>query len=248
METSVRNSVSALSSNVVRIVVLMAVASMAMVGCVSQGKYDALMLENEKLQKQTRSLSGNVKLSQNVIAEKEKEKEQLKQELDLTSEQLAEQTERSEAAKRVYNRLVGELAGELENQQVTIQQMKSGVNVNLPANILFPSGSAKVSDSGQKVLDRVGKQLADVPYQTIVAGFTDNAPISSNLAKTFPSNWDLAAARATQVVRILQGSGVVSDRLVAVSFGENEPVAANDTKEGRQQNRRIEIRLRPIVK
>ena len=97
-------------------------------------------------------------------------------------------------------------------------------------------------------MDKVGKQLADVPYQTIVAGFTDNAPISSNLAKTFPSNWDLAAARATQVVRILQGSGVVSDRLVAVSFGENEPVAANDTKEGRQQNRRIEIRLRPIVK
>ena len=63
METPVRNSVSALSSTVVSIVAVMALASMTMVGCVSQGKYDALMLENEKLQKQTRSLSGNVKLT-----------------------------------------------------------------------------------------------------------------------------------------------------------------------------------------
>ena len=83
--------------------------------------------------------------------------------------------------------------------------------------------------------------------KTIVGGFTDNVPISKRLAEQFPSNWDLAAARATNVVRKLEDSGVPKGRMVVVSFGENQPVASNDTAEGRSKNRRIEIRLRPVV-
>ncbi len=241
MDTSLRKRISSFSSRTISVVAVLAVIGVGTVGCVSKGKYEALLQENEQLQKQTKSLSGNVKLSQNMAADKANESAILKQEL-------VETTARSDAAKNVYNNLVTELAGELQSQQVTIQQMKSGVNVNLTADILFSSGSAQVSESGQAVLDKVGKQLIDLPYQTVVVGFTDNAPISDSLAKTFPSNWDLAAARATRVVRILESAGVVTNRLAAVSFGENEPVASNDTPEGRKQNRRIEIRLRPVVK
>jgi len=241
MDTSLQTSISSISSNAVRLVAVLVITGIATAGCVSQGKYNTLLEENTKLHKLKRSMAGNVKLSQNQAADAAKESAILKDELAATEA-------RTEAAKNVYNKLVTELAGELQNQQITIKQMKSGVNVNLPNDILFTSGSAEVSESGQAVLNKVGKQLIDVPYQTVVIGFTDNAPISENLAKTFPSNWELAASRATHVVRILETSGIVSDRLAAVSFGENEPVASNDTAEGRKQNRRIEIRLRPVIK
>jgi chemotaxis protein MotB len=139
------------------------------------------------------------------------------------------------------------MAAELSSKQITIQQMQSGVSVNLPEAILFDSGSAVVKQTGEAVLNKVGKELVDVPYQTIVGGFSDNVPISARLADKFPSNWDLAAARATSVVRILESAGVPKARMVAVSLGENQPIASNDTAEGRAQNRRIEIRLRPVV-
>jgi len=241
MEPSIPMSRSSFSASVVKPVAVLLITGLALIGCVSKGKYETLLQQNEQLQKQSRSMEGNVKLSQNQAADSAKESAILKEELAVTEA-------RTEAAKNVYNKLVTELAGELQNQQITIKQMKSGVNVNLPNDILFSSGSAEVSETGMAVLTKVGKQLIDVPYQTVVIGFTDNAPISENLAKKFPTNWDLAASRATHVVRILETSGIVSDRLAAVSFGENEPVASNDTPEGRKQNRRIEIRLRPVIK
>ena len=208
--------------------------------CVSQSSYDALKQdrdalakENESLQKQTRALSGNVKLARNMEAER--------------SEELQTTKEAVSIAKALYDSLVIGLSSELDAQKVKVEQMQSGVNVDLSQDVLFNSGSAQVNDSGREVLLKVAKQLKDVPYQTIVGGFTDNVPISKSLAAQFPSNWDLAAARATEVLRVLEESGVPSDRLVAVSFGETRPVASNDTPEGREQNRRIEIRLRPVM-
>ena len=77
-------------------------------------------------------------------------------------------------------------------------------------------------------------------------GFTDNVPIRGNLAKRYPTNWELAGARAASVVRLLESTGIDSTKLIASSYGDNFPVASNDTEEGRAQNRRIEIRLRPL--
>ena len=89
--------------------------------------------------------------------------------------------------------------------------------------------------------------MAEVPFQVIVGGYTDNVPVGKNLMAKYPTNWDLAAARAVEVVRVLENSGVPQEQLRAVSFGENMPIATNDSAEGRAQNRRIEIRLRPVV-
>lgn len=228
--------------------------AMTISGCVSQGTYnelaqehDKLKQENEQLIKQNRALQTNMKLSRNRESMTEQEREQLKQELAMTNEALVSTTKEATAATTLYDKLVKDLAGEVANQQVTIQQMESGVNVNLPAEVLFESGSSAVSTEGKVVLHKVALELKDVPFQTIVGGFTDNVPISKRLATQFPSNWDLAAARATQVVRLLEESGVPSGQLVAVSFGENQPIADNEDPEGRAQNRRIEIRLRPVV-
>jgi chemotaxis protein MotB len=182
------------------------------------------------------------------------EKQSLQQNLDtttealaVTSEQLAETESKAMTSAVLYDKLVKQLASELNEQQITIEQMQSGINVNLPEAILFESGSASVKKTGEIVLHKVAKELWDVPYQTIVGGFTDNVPISTRLKPVFPSNWDLAAARATNVVRMLEDSGVPKERLVVVSFGENQPVATNENPEGRAQNRRIEIRIRPVA-
>ena len=146
----------------------------------------------------------------------------------------------------LYGALVNEMQGEIEAKQIAIEQMKSGVNLHLPEAVLFSSGSADVSESGKRVLHKVAGQLKNVPYQTIVAGFTDNVPIGGKLAERYPSNWELAAARASHVVCLLQKAGVPGARLVVVSFGAHDPVASNDSPEGRMANRRIEIRLRPV--
>ncbi|WP_455212421.1 OmpA family protein [Kaarinaea lacus] len=241
-------------SGIFRKSLLPLVCAITVSGCVSQGTYnelaqehDKLKMENEQLAKQNRALQGNIKLSRNRETLTEQEREQLKQELTITNEALVATTQGAMAVTTLYDKLVKDLAGEVANQQVTIEQMQSGVNVNLPAEVLFESGSADVSTEGKVVLHKVALELKDVPFQTIVGGFTDNVAISKRLATQFPSNWDLAAARATQVVRLLEESGVPGEQLVAVSFGENQPIADNDNPEGRAQNRRIEIRLRPVV-
>ena len=226
----------------------------AMSGCVSQSTYkdleqerDMLKQENAQLSKQNQVLQGNLKLARNQESLTADEREKLKQELAITSEALVITTQEANAVNALYDKLVKHLAGEVASQQVTIQQMQSGVNVQLPEELLFQSGSADVNTEGKVVLHKVALDLIGVPFQTIVGGFTDNVPISKRLATQFPTNWDLAAARATQVVRLLEESGVSSAQLVAVSFGENQPIADNNDPEERAKNRRIEIRLRPVV-
>jgi chemotaxis protein MotB len=161
-------------------------------------------------------------------------------------EELRKASEYMKRTNQLYDQLVGELKNELETNQVKVKEMKDGINVNLSEEILFPSGSAELNQSGQEVITRVSSKLAGKEYQIIVVGFTDNIPIRGNLAKRYPTNWELAGARAASVVRLLEKTGIESKKLVATSYGENNPVAPNETEDGRAQNRRIEIRLRPV--
>jgi chemotaxis protein MotB len=211
--------------------------------------------------KEAAALQEKIRALEEELVEVQKEKEEVTKELQAAKERInatnrviigtydryLETKEKAMSEAAVYEKLVKNLASEVDRKEITIKQMQSGVTLHLPEGVLFDSGSAQVKKTGVKVLNKVAKELHDVPYQTIVGGFTDNVPVSKRLAQQFPSNWDLAAARATSVVRLLEDNGVPKGRLVAVSLGENQPVASNDTAEGRAQNRRIEIRLRPVV-
>lgn len=163
-----------------------------------------------------------------------------------SNKKLQETTDYIEKTSKLYDELVNGLSSELEANQIKISEMKNGITVNLSQDILFPSGSAALNDSGVNVIKKVSEKLKNIPHQIIVAGFTDNVPIKGELTKMFPTNWELAGARSASVVRLLENQGVDSDKLTAVSFGENQPVASNDDREQRAQNRRIEIRLRPV--
>lgn len=149
--------------------------------------------------------------------------------------------------KETYDELVVNMKKEIEQGQIKITQLADRLSVSMVDKILFPSGEAKITPEGLKVLERVGNVLKDTPSEIIrVEGHTDNVPIHPRLQKQFPTNWELSTARATNVVRFLQEKiGIDPKRLQAIGMSEYRPVASNSTEEGRTQNRRIEIILLP---
>jgi chemotaxis protein MotB len=172
------------------------------------------------------------------MATLEREKQGLATSVDEHKDQMSEM-------KGTYDGLLAELKNEVAAGQVQIERLRDGIRVNLAQDILFATGSAELDGQGRDVLTRVSEQLAKVRHRVEVEGHTDNVPIRGALAHTYPSNWELAGARAASVVRLFQEKGVDQELLTAVSFGEIHPVASNADAEGRAKNRRIEIRLLP---
>ena len=112
--------------------------------------------------------------------------------------------------------------------------------------ILFASGEATVKKEGLAVLKRVVEILKNMQDKNIrVEGHTDNVRITSKLARIYPSNWELSAARAINVTKYLQQQGIDPAILSATAFGEYQPLADNSTAEGKAKNRRIAIILLP---
>jgi chemotaxis protein MotB len=145
-----------------------------------------------------------------------------------------------------YEELLGKMEKEIQQGQIAITELKGKLTVNVVDKILFDSGKAEIKPEGLEVLSRVVDILATASDKVIrVEGHTDNAPIGGNLAKKYPTNWELSAARALNVVRYLEKQGIDPHILSAVAFGEHRPAAPNDTPEGRTKNRRIAIVLQP---
>lgn len=140
-----------------------------------------------------------------------------------------------------YEQLAGSLKGEIEAGRVELTELRGKMTVKMKDKILFSSGSASLGREGKAALQAVADALKNVQGKTIrVEGHTDNVPTTGS---AFASNWHLSTARALAVVRFLQSAGVDPTKLAAAGYGEFQPVASNDTAEGRSLNRRIEIVL-----
>jgi len=150
--------------------------------------------------------------------------------------------------KNTYDQLVGKLESEIERGEVTISELQGRLTVNMVERILFDSGKAEIKPQGLEVLRRVGNILNESQDKVVqVEGHTDNVGISSRLKEKFPSNWELSTARAANVVHFLQDQvGIPGERLAVTGYGPYRPIAENDTPEGREQNRRIQIVLVPL--
>jgi len=145
-----------------------------------------------------------------------------------------------------FETLLEKMEKEIQQGQIAITELKGKLTVDVVDKILFDSGKAEIKPEGLEVLGRVVDILATAADKVIrVEGHTDNVPIKGNLAKQYPTNWELSAARALTVVRYLETQGLDPHKLAAVAFGEHRPVAENDTPEGRARNRRIAIVLQP---
>lgn len=219
------------SSRACAVLTVLSVAALA-TGCVSKGKYSDLETERNQLQTERAELQDEVVT---LVAER-----------DLLAGDLAIIEEQSARMSGAYDELVVELEIEVAAGHIEIEQLINGVRLNVSDELLFTSGSATVNEQGTKLLGRVASQIGDEEAVITVEGHTDNVAISKKLKSRFPTNWELAAARASAVVRLLSENGVEPGKLRAVSRGPFAPIASNDTPEGRAKNRRTEILLRPI--
>lgn len=126
----------------------------------------------------------------------------------------------------------------VEQGKVRVTQTDRGVNVEINASVLFPTGDARLSDGSAEVMKAVAEVLRNDDHTIQVEGHTDSIPIKN--AK-FPSNWELSVVRASSVIRLFIDSGVAESRLTAIGHGPTQPVASNDTAEGRMRNRRVSV-------
>jgi flagellar motor protein MotB len=134
------------------------------------------------------------------------------------------------------------LKEKLSDEDVKIAQGPQGIKISVAATVLYPSGVATLSDRGKSLLNKVVETLKDRnDINIIVEGHTDNVPISAQLVSRFPTNWELASVRSINVVHFLAEKGIKEAQLESRSFSSHRPINSNDTAEGREQNRRIEL-------
>jgi chemotaxis protein MotB len=190
-------------------------------------------------------LEGQVEEQQQKLTELEAAKGTLEGELENKQAAL-------DAVKTLQDALSKSLVEEIETGDVRVSQRGGLLVVDVSDKVLFAVGEAELSERGQKVLARLAESLLALPKQAVfqVGGHTDNQPIKSEEVKAkFPTNWELSAARATNVVRFLEETaGIPGKRLVAAGFSEFRPVASNKKEKTRAKNRRIEIALLPPPK
>lgn len=180
------------------------------------------------------------------IAAVAKDKSRLQSSVEEMTRALAElERRRAEAESRVaeFKNLLNRFRSLIDAGKLRVKIVDGRMVVVLATDILFGSGSASLSKDGKAAIGEVGQVLASIPKRSFqVEGHTDNVPINS---AQYPSNWELAAARAITVLKAMVESGLPADRISASSFGDTHPVAANDSKESKAQNRRIEIIIVP---
>src|SRR5262245_59428370 len=260
LKRGIRSRRPARAATVAAAVILGTLCALAS-GCVSSGKYKALQQERDGLNSRNQALQKDLNAANEKGQALEKDKSalasdkaaledrvaQMEEKQKTLGSQLQQNEDDSKQLKATYDGLVGSLKKELEAGQIQVQQLRDGLSVNVSQEILFASGSAALDKNGKEVLQRVAEQLKQTNFQIVVTGHTDNKPIGGSLMNRYPTNWELAGARAASVVRLFADSGLTSARLLAASLADTRPVAANDTAEGRAKNRRIEIRLRPVT-
>lgn len=206
----------------------------------TQAELDAAREENQRLSGQNSALSGE-------LGDKAAAAAKLAADMQATEAELLElRKQRAAAEKRLaaFRELTAKFKSLVDTGKLKVVFRNGQMVLELPSGVLFASGQAKLSKGGegalQEILD-VLKEFQDRRF--MIAGHTDNVPIRS---RRFKNNWALSTARAVSVVDyMVEDAGFPATNLAAAGYGEFSPVASNDTEDGRQQNRRIEIILVP---
>ncbi len=260
-----------------KFVPMMAAAAVLMTGCVSHKKFNMLQADYNASQMSLAQSQANVKSLEQALEEARRNNEQLRGDyaaLQKTLEQsimanqsgnvniskLVDQINESNGyikrlveAKAKSDSLLMVLSNNLtrsldtsELKDVDVKVLKGVVYISLADNMLFRSGSYEISPDAMDILGKIAKIIKDYRnYSVLVEGNTDNVPISRTNIR---NNWDLSALRASSVVQTLQNTfGVDPSRLTAGGRGEYNPVATNDTPDGRQLNRRTQIIITPSL-
>jgi len=233
-------------------------------GCVSKRKYvsatttadrlradsTALASEAHGLRSQLYGLQDYAKLTSDELDQRKKELSATQAELKTKAERMDELDRRLRAQNDAMNGLRKKVSDALVNfkaEDLTVTMKDGKVYVSLSEQLLFASGSAKVDPKGKEALGKLAEVLiANADINVMVEGHTDTIPIRT---AGFKDNWELSAARATSIVRILTADHKLDPkRVTAAGRGEFIPVASNRDADGRARNRRTEIILTPDLK
>lgn len=191
---------------------------------------DQLLAIQDNLDR-TRKMNDSLSTS---LAEREKKVKELEQVL----------SNKDKAVKDLKDRISNALLNFKEND-LTVNVKNGKVYVSLAEQLLFGSGSIEVDSKGVTALQQLGKAIKDQKdIQVMIEGHTDNVPISKK-SLYMQDNWDLSVMRATSITKILMKAGVSANQITAAGKGEFSPLAANDSPQSRQKNRRTEIIITP---
>lgn len=227
---------------IIGVVLLLAAIVSAIYAITAQSKLAAAQDEIQLLQGET-----------SKVVAAEEQKAQLQQEVATLKENLVSsmsmiedlQAEASQTTALKSN-LEDTMRAELQSKDVTIEELKGKLTVNILNRILFDLGKAELKPEGKRVLKDVAIELEKFSNRQIyVAGHTDDIPFTSRSGR-FRSNWELSAGRAVAAVEFLVNeAGVDPKRLAAVGFSQFHPIASNATGEGKAKNRRIALVIMP---
>jgi len=233
----------------------------ALSGCgVSRAEYDAKVKEADIARQEAEAAKGKAAQLQQQISDDEKQVGQLRSSLGIaqsqamTDEQKAQLDEAKRAVQEAQER--GRLLGDLQSKfkkmidagRLKVTTRHGRVVLELHNDVLFDTGEAEVKPAGKQALAEVAAALRAVGGKRFqVAGHTDNAPITTETKRTYPTNWELSTGRAISVLKLLVAEGVDPGQLSAAGYGPYDPIAPNATPDGQAKNRRIEITLVPNV-
>ena len=224
----------------------------------TNNKLAALRKDTDTLQSLLAMSRTHGKNADNTLAE-------LRKELSASDDRLSSKQDELAALLAEKNRIENEfkdMASLASNQAQTIKTAMSEaghdnvevevgddntIGILLGSGQLFRTGSSSLSSDGQRVLTELAKSFESIENRRImISGHSDDVPLGAKLQEVFKDNWGLSLARALATAEFFtDNAGITADRMSVTGFGATQPVASNDTPEGRQQNRRVEIRLTP---
>ena len=196
---------------------------------------------------ETDVLIGGIDKDIKSMASAEIENKSLKEQMNNLEKQnsndkkdLQEKTKKAEFSE---DQLKVALKQEIGKGLAEVQREKDRVIVTVGSAGAFSSGSARLTKQARAIMQKIAKVSGKGAGQVNVSGHTDNVPLI--FGGQYRDNWDLAAARASSVVQELAKANTIpSEKLKAISFGETKPIEQNDTRDGREKNRRIEIEIK----
>jgi chemotaxis protein MotB len=147
-------------------------------------------------------------------------------------------TRRAKALQQVADQVTRAMDDLVKANLVIVRRTDYWIEVEIRTDILFPSASAQLAPNAISVIEKLGAAVAPFPNSIRVEGHTDDRPIKT---VAFTSNWELSAARAGSVVRVLQANGVSPQRLSVIGYGEYRPIHPNTSTDGRNANRRVVV-------
>ncbi|MDP5172531.1 MAG: OmpA family protein [Bacteroidia bacterium] len=233
-----------LSASVLKVVVIF--ASLAVLtSCVSKKKYEEAMTRAAAEKSALESALSDARAKNDQLAadfsDLEKNLSMSKEEIQSLSSTIATNNKKIEMLKDA----ISEAFETYDADDVKVELRNGKLYITMANSILFDAGRDKLAGESKEVIATLAGVLKDnTEMNLLVEGHTDGDPVKIHRSQ-YTDNWGLSVARASNVVRELEANGVAPSRLTSSGKGSTQPVASNDTDEGKEANRRTEFVIAP---